>query len=123
MSRYCRECYDDPCTCEPEPLQDFENGYVNELAPAYAGWMDWRDRANMRVLTWRDLVRLRYDTDHEFERIGQKLMDISMRSSPLIAMLDKGAIATYSNQGGWLRPKPEPVCFHFRGARIPFRDP
>lgn len=66
---------------EPEPIEDFENGYDTELT----GWghctLDWYDRANMRVLTMRDIMR-RYETP-------SRLAELSMRASPFMKAITR----------------------------------
>lgn len=58
---------------KPEPVEDFDNGYDTELT----GWgwpqftLDWRDRANMRVLTTRDMMR-RYSAPSRLEELATR---------------------------------------------------
>lgn len=80
----CRECWDDPCTCEPEPLEDFENGYCTELAPRWPTPSDWHERANADPFCERIWFKAMSDA-------GSRLEALLMRSSPVMARLGESA--------------------------------
>ncbi len=68
---------------EPEPVEDFENGYDTELTCWGHCTLDWVDRANMRVLTMRDMLR-RYSAPSRIE-------ELSMRASPFMREVQRRA--------------------------------
>lgn len=66
---------------EPRPVLDFENGYSDEFNDSESP-RSWAERANMRVLTWRDMRRI-------FSRADDKLHAYSMRASPMLQAMTR----------------------------------
>lgn len=81
----CDEC--DPfgdsfcCVCPTPPLEDYENGYCNELTSCT---LDWYDHANSQG--WPGIhrfLKLRYESPSRVEQIA-------MTESPIMRMLRNG---------------------------------
>jgi hypothetical protein len=85
LSLTCRECWDDPCTCEPAPLEDFQNGYDCELAEESPRM--WCERANAHGLTLALFFRTVFPDDCPgMPDLGWNLL---MRRSPIMEQLER----------------------------------
>lgn len=105
----CRECWEDPCECEPEPLEDFENGYCTELAPRWPEPRDWSERANAHPFCTRIWLDAMYKAGSAFEdlmmrnspvmmRLGESVRPFVDAGSPLARLLPERPSATLSEQ-------------------------
>lgn len=83
----CRQ-FADECECEParEPLEDFENGYANELGTCWSG-LDWAERANANPFCMSIFLRARYSEPDRF-------IEVASRASPLLQAVARRAVVS-----------------------------
>lgn len=92
----CPTPFGNTCCC-PRPLEDFENGYANELGTCWSG-LDWRERANANPLNATLFLRCKYGqpftatAENGVKTVikrSKTIEEIAMQDRPLLSMIKR----------------------------------